>query len=155
MVTPDKIPQDHPKRRPKKTQFEIANDLYGLVYQVYGPDGFPIPGEYRTESGHTWWYICFDQWPNPNPSYRDYLTEERARHQRIPRIWSESQQALMDKQWELEAKNLAYSMRLHEVETENQRLAERQYELEEENQRLGSSACWLRGEGLHFLPLDP
>lgn len=71
--------------------------------------------------------------PPPNPSYRDYLTEERARHQRIPRIWSESQQALMDKQWELEAKNLAYSMRLHEVETENQQLAERQYELEEEN----------------------
>lgn len=27
--------------------------------------------------------------------------------------WSESQQALKDKQWELEAKNLAYSM--HEV----------------------------------------
>ena len=44
---------------------------------------------------------------------------------------SESQQALMDKQWELEAKNLAYSM--SEVKTENQQLAERQYELEEEN----------------------
>jgi hypothetical protein len=58
MVTPDKIPKDHPKRRPKKTQFEIANDLYGPVYQVYGPDGFPIPGEYRTESGHTWWDTC-------------------------------------------------------------------------------------------------
>jgi hypothetical protein len=44
----------------------------------------------------------------------------------------------MDKQWELEVENLAYSMRLHEVETENQQLAERQYELEEENQRLRS-----------------
>lgn len=32
MVTPDKIPKDPPKRRPKKTQLEIANDLYGRVY---------------------------------------------------------------------------------------------------------------------------
>jgi hypothetical protein len=33
-------------------------DFYGPVYQVYGPDAFPIPVEYRTESGNTGWDTC-------------------------------------------------------------------------------------------------
>lgn len=41
MVVSDGTLRDSPKQHSGKTQFEIANDLYGPVYRVYGPDGHP------------------------------------------------------------------------------------------------------------------